>query len=167
MEIDLRPLSGNVGEKVSFDFQKEINSDRLREEVPWLQRIEKVSGTIENQGERFLLTGEIAFQISCVCDRCLKEVCRGEKISFSEEFFEGDSDQKDDMLHVEGNWVEIFPMVEDYLLLSLPSQRLCSEDCQGLCENCGCDLNEGSCECKKEEYNPKFGKLAILKDRLS
>lgn len=167
MKIDLRPLSGNIGEKVSFDFQEEINSDRLQEGAPWLKKIERVSGTIESQGERFLLTGEIAFQIFCICDRCLKEIHREETIPFSEKISEGEIGKKDDMLQIEGDWVEIFPMVEDYLLLSVPSQRLCTEDCQGLCENCGCDLNEGSCECKKEDYNPKFGKLAILKDRLS
>ena len=165
MEIDLHPISGNVGKKLSFRFQDEELSERLRSESPWLKSISSVSGIVKNQGERFSLEGEISYEIFCKCDRCLKEVSRIETMPFYEEVSE--EEQEQDNLRIQGENVDLSSLVEDYLLLSEPAQRLCEEECKGLCLNCGCDLNQTNCECKADEYNPKFGKLAFLKDRLS
>ena len=35
------------------------------------------------------------------------------------------------------------------LLLMLPTKMLCREDCKGLCDICGCNLNETTCDCRK------------------
>jgi len=32
--------------------------------------------------------------------------------------------------------------------LNLPMNPLCSADCQGLCPECGCDLNVEKCSCQ-------------------
>jgi uncharacterized protein len=37
--------------------------------------------------------------------------------------------------------------VVDAMLLAVPYQVLCREDCAGLCARCGADLNKGSCSC--------------------
>ena len=44
----------------------------------------------------------------------------------------------------------------EFLGLEVPYRYLCSEDCRGLCENCGADLNEGECSCPKKAKNPAF-----------
>ena len=168
MKIDLRPLSGNVSEKLSFEIPDEEISERLQTEAPWLKAILKISGVVENRGEEFTLDGEILYEVFCTCDRCVKEISRNEQVSFSEKFSEsGEENAKDGNIQVQGESIDLSSLVEDYLLLSVPSQRLCEEECLGLCLSCGCDLNQTSCECKTDEYNPKFGKLALLKDRLS
>ena len=33
------------------------------------------------------------------------------------------------------------------ILLELPTNILCSEDCKGLCPHCGVNLNESTCNC--------------------
>ena len=38
-------------------------------------------------------------------------------------------------------------VVREQVLLSLPGRTLCSEDCKGLCAQCGQNLNTGSCGC--------------------
>jgi uncharacterized protein len=43
--------------------------------------------------------------------------------------------------------VDITTDLRDFILLAVPSQRLCSEDCKGLCPYCGADLNEQTCTC--------------------
>jgi uncharacterized protein len=45
----------------------------------------------------------------------------------------------------------------------LPTKRLCSEDCKGLCPYCGKDLNEGRCDCEVDEIDPRFEVLKKLK----
>ncbi|MEG2076553.1 MAG: YceD family protein, partial [Victivallaceae bacterium] len=36
------------------------------------------------------------------------------------------------------------------MVLFLPINILCSDDCRGLCPHCGCDLNAESCDCEVE-----------------
>ena len=43
--------------------------------------------------------------------------------------------------------VDITNDLRDFILLAIPSRRLCSEDCKGLCPSCGVDLNEQKCAC--------------------
>ena len=47
--------------------------------------------------------------------------------------------------------------------LAQPLRSLCKEDCRGLCQICGADLNKKQCGCKKEEYiDPRWEKLTDL-----
>ena len=51
--------------------------------------------------------------------------------------------------------IDISPDMREDLLLHIPSFPLCSEECRGLCAQCGADLNKGSCHCEaKEKPNP-------------
>lgn len=48
----------------------------------------------------------------------------------------------------EGRTIDLDPMLYELLLLAQPTTYLCSEDCKGLCPQCGVNLNTGSCACK-------------------
>ena len=50
------------------------------------------------------------------------------------------------------------------VLLELPGKVLCSEDCKGLCCQCGKNLNEGSCTCEKKQIDPRLAVLSQLLD---
>ena len=50
-------------------------------------------------------------------------------------------------------------------VLALPLRYLCRSDCQGLCAQCGANLNEGACACEKPA-DPRMEKLAELKNKL-
>ncbi|MEE9432495.1 MAG: DUF177 domain-containing protein [Melioribacteraceae bacterium] len=55
----------------------------------------------------------------------------------------------------------------EFAQFSIPMKKLCDEDCNGLCSNCGINLNEKKCDCKNEETNPVWDKLLELKDKLN
>ena len=57
---------------------------------------------------------------------------------------------------------DIFPRVLEAVLLELPIRVLCREDCKGLCSACGANLNEGACDCPKEEPDPRWRDLRKL-----
>ena len=40
---------------------------------------------------------------------------------------------------------------------------LCSEDCQGLCPECGTNLNRGTCQCQRNWEDPRFAALKDLR----
>ena len=64
---------------------------------------------------------------------------------------------------IEDKKFDMLPVVEEEIMLEMPSRTLCKEDCRGLCQKCGKNLNEGDCDCDKKEVDPR---LAILKTLL-
>ena len=59
-------------------------------------------------------------------------------------------EEPDDQYHYQGNQLELASMLREHVILSAPMQPLCSEDCLGLCAQCGKNLNEGPCQCTVE-----------------
>ena len=55
----------------------------------------------------------------------------------------------------------------DELMLALPFRPLCSEDCKGICPDCGANLNETTCGCKVEKIDPRWSALSGLKEQFS
>jgi uncharacterized protein len=49
--------------------------------------------------------------------------------------------------------------LREQLVLQLPMQALCKDDCLGLCSTCGKNWNKGPCACRPE-YDRKPGALA-------
>ena len=65
-------------------------------------------------------------------------------------------EETDDQYHYQGNQLELAPMLREHVILSAPMQPLCSDDCLGLCAQCGKNLNEGPCQCAAEPPSPTF-----------
>lgn len=52
--------------------------------------------------------------------------------------------------------IDLGQLIWEVFITSLPGAVLCSDDCRGLCPQCGADLNEGPCGCGKESRDPRF-----------
>jgi uncharacterized protein len=61
------------------------------------------------------------------------------------------------------NELDLEPILEEQFYLSLPFQPLCQPDCQGICQTCGKNLNEGPCGCGVSTGVNPFGVLKKLK----
>lgn len=89
-----------------------------------------------------LVEGFAETAVSGICGRCLypieNEVVRTEKLTL---FF----DEIDNMEEL-----DISEDIRSEVLLVLPMNLLCDEDCAGLCPVCGADLNEEECDCQIE-----------------
>jgi len=60
--------------------------------------------------------------------------------------------------------LDVHAWARDALVLALPAQLLCEEDCLGLCPVCGSDLNAAGPEHAHErEPDPRWAKLSELK----
>jgi uncharacterized protein len=61
--------------------------------------------------------------------------------------------------------IDLTQMLQDNVVVNLPTKLLCREDCKGLCSHCGADLNVGNCGCGSEadEASP-FAGLSKLYD---
>lgn len=54
--------------------------------------------------------------------------------------------------------------VRQYTLAGAPMKPLCKDDCRGLCQDCGANLNERDCGCADKRNDSR---LQVLRDMLS
>jgi uncharacterized protein len=48
-------------------------------------------------------------------------------------------------------------------MMEIPLKPLCKEECLGLCNKCGADLNKGDCGCDRSDINFKMSVLKSFK----
>lgn len=58
-----------------------------------------------------------------------------------------------------GRTISLADQVWETLLSVLPVKFLCRDDCAGLCQSCGCDLNEEKCSCGVPDTDLRFEAL--------
>jgi len=88
-----------------------------------------------------LVTGRIGTRLKGRCGRCLEPVDCGIENAEVCLFYEM---PKEDEL-------DITEDVRAEMLLEIPMNLLCSEDCKGLCPHCGANLNPGPCKCQGDD----------------
>lgn len=59
--------------------------------------------------------------------------------------------------------IDLGEPIREELILSIEPYALCSPSCKGLCPQCGADLNVETCECVKEERDPRWDALRALR----
>lgn len=120
------------------------------------------SGQLVNMSGILKLDGRLKAEYTVKCYRCLKDINRGMSIDIKEDFLNPQTNTDDEAYIYKDNYVEIDRVLKDNIILNLPMKQVCVEDCKGLCEICGNDLNVKECNCKKEEpVNPR---MEILKN---
>ncbi|WP_373045250.1 YceD family protein [Vulgatibacter sp.] len=68
-----------------------------------------------------------------------------------------------DQVAYTGQELDLEPVVREQLLLALPMDALCTEDCKGLCQVCGGNLNESVCSCDRHVPDPRWAGLKDIK----
>ena len=98
------------------------------------------------------------------CDRCASSIDRVFTVPVSHTLVTSLNDEEnDELILVEDMHFELDPLVREDIFLTLPSKILCKEDCKGVCQFCGANLNEGQCSCKKP-VDPRLEALKQLLD---
>jgi uncharacterized protein len=74
---------------------------------------------------------------------------------------ESDAGQNLDITYISEDFIDLAAVVTEQLQLQVPFQPLCSQECKGICFQCGADLNAGRCACSKLA---KLTPFSVLKD---
>ncbi|WP_298211127.1 DUF177 domain-containing protein [Ferrimicrobium sp.] len=120
----------------------------------------RVDGRVEAVGEGLLVSLEVHAEYVGECVRCLGEM-HGELAGRSRELFiEGEDTEEH--YGFRGETLDLRAAVSDLCVLGLPPVPLCREDCKGLCQYCGADLNEGPCGCTDDSGDPRWAALDQL-----
>jgi len=118
------------------------------------------------------VSGSFSIVVGLSCSRCSDPVVLPLEDAFEIYFTPPDRALDEDLEltpaeldvgFLEGTKIDLLGLITENVLLSLPLQPLCREDCHGICPRCGANLNEASCNCHKEEIDPR---LALLKKLL-
>lgn len=68
-----------------------------------------------------------------------------------------------DLSYYSSDEIDLTPLVDEQIILALPTRPLCNEGCKGLCASCGTNLNQGSCDCATSTRDPRLAVLRTLK----
>lgn len=107
-----------------------------------------------------MVHGDITYPLRLTCYRCLAERSEVGTVRVRELIESVPDDDADYVL--EGDDVDLEPVVRDQVTLSLPLLPLCREECRGLCAVCGADLNRGACSGHDDESDSPFASLREL-----
>ncbi|MBV8602266.1 MAG: DUF177 domain-containing protein [Candidatus Eremiobacteraeota bacterium] len=93
------------------------------------------------------IQGTIDAEVVADCRRCLGEVRIPLHLDVDERVAAGEeADPFADGNVLVGERLDLGDLVRQLTVTALPMGALCSEDCPGLCPQCGRNLNEGRCD---------------------
>jgi uncharacterized protein len=119
---------------------------------------------VTRTAQGLLVQARMSAKTVCECVRCLENFQQPLDIDFTELYaFTPNSMTESGLLLPETGQIDLAPLVREEMLLAIPINPLCSEDCKGLCPVCGENLNETTCNHEDETIDPR---LAVLKTLL-
>ena len=121
----------------------------------------KIDGEISQKNGLVAIDYMIEARFIAECARCGKDTWQTIKVSgekyIADKSEEDEKDSGGDFYFTETDGIiELHDFIVEFLGIEVPYRYLCSDDCKGLCQKCGKDLNEGECSCPKKEKNPAF-----------
>ncbi len=124
----------------------------------------EVAGMISCDSDVLILTAKIKANLEMICQRCLDTFIYPIDIDIEERFTTNKSSEDTEAIVVMDDVLDIKEIVETSIISTLPIQRVCRNDCKGLCQECGCNLNDKTCSCLKEDIDIRFEALKGLFD---
>jgi len=116
--------------------------------------------------EGVLVTGTARAGLEGECARCLEPISDEIEVRFQELFVyddrEVDPDEELEVSKLQDDLVDLEPLLRDAVVLALPFQPLCEDDCPGLCVECGARLADDPDHTHGEPVDPRWAALATL-----
>jgi uncharacterized protein len=168
--FDVRTLGRRAGsmreDRRSVPAPAELGSDLIG--VPDGAPLE-LDVRLESVTEGVLITGTVTAKLRGECARCLDPLCDELVVEFVELFAYPDSTThettgEDEVHRIDGDHLDIEPVVRDSIVLGLPWTPLCRPDCAGLCVTCGGRLDDLPADHAHETLDPRWAALSALRD---
>lgn len=119
--------------------------------------------------EGILVSGSVRGRAVGECVRCLGEVVEDVDVSLTELYVYPEraaaaavaGDDEEDVHELEGDLIDLEPVLRDTVVPALPFQPLCRPDCPGLCSVCGARLADDP-DHSHETLDPRWSALSGL-----
>lgn len=120
---------------------------------------------LESVMEGVLVTGEFDVPVEGSCARCLEPIEDTLTLAVQELYaYEGSTteatSEEDEVRRLDGDYLDLEPLARDAVVLNLPLSPVCTEDCSGLCVDCGQRLDDLPADHAHEITDPRWAGLA-------
>lgn len=162
MILDIRRLFSAYDEPVEREFEADFSQEdfpgyRVPGKVPV-----RVSAVLE--GGLVILTLRETAEVEAECARCLDAIRQTFPIERTYDIRNGDwEDEEAELPFSPEGRLDVKELAREEILLEVPSVLLCSDDCLGLCPECG-QKRPCGCAPREVETDPR---LSVLKQLLS
>lgn len=112
---------------------------------------------LEALNDGIVVRGTIAAPWRRPCRRCLADLNDTARAEI-DELYQVELLDEEAYPIVDGQ-LDLAPMARQAALLELDDERLCREDCLGLCPKCGIDRNMETCDCDTEVKDHRWAAL--------
>ena len=167
MLINLTELFTREGKTNDYAVELDCREFQIPQGICPVSDSKPVTFYSENVGDRTLvLSGEAEFTLMIPCDRCLEPVEVPFQLSIERTLDMNLTDEErianlDEQPYLQGYNLDVDQLVRDELLLNLPMKVLCDEDCKGICNRCGANLNHETCDCDRSSLDPR---MSVIQD---
>ena len=148
-------INESVGYSRAFDFdlpQIDLEKERTASNLKGTIRFDRTQRGI-------LVTGTFTSGTENQCVRCLDDYTQTLQTEFTELYaFDDRTTTDSDLIVPEDGFIDLTPIVREYLLLDFPIKPLCKPDCAGLCPVCGKNHNQETCDCDTSSIDPRLAK---------
>jgi uncharacterized protein len=121
---------------------------------------------LESVMDGVLVSGVVTAPVSGECGRCLGDVSDTLAVRIQELFVYPEAstehDDEDEVAQLQGDLLDLTATLRDAVVLALPLNPLCTEDCQGLCTTCGERLDDLPEDHSHDQTDARWGALAGL-----
>jgi uncharacterized metal-binding protein YceD (DUF177 family) len=120
---------------------------------------------LESVMEGVLVSGDIDVPVTGSCARCLDPIEDTLSLDVQELYaYEGSTteatSEEDEVRRIEGDHLDLEPLARDTVVLALPLAPVCTEDCAGLCVDCGQRLDDLPADHAHEIVDARWAGLA-------
>ena len=162
-------ISSLENDTYNYDFEADIETIDLTKPLFGKYNTNVVLNKFDDQ---IILEASTTAGANFICDRCgtaFKQTVKSKyKMIYLLRSIEGGEEEINiTYLAPDTHVIDISKDVRDYMILSTPMKRLCTEDFKGLCAKCGVDLNEKQCDCEDAEIDDRWKVLLELKNKLN
>lgn len=118
---------------------------------------------LESVMEGVLVTGTAGVVLAGECVRCLDPISDLLTVDLQELYlYDGEEADDEETSRMDGELLDLTPVVRDAVVLSLPQNPLCMPDCPGLCPECGLRLADAPDHSHGEQLDPRWSALRAL-----
>lgn len=147
MKLNIRQVFNIVGERKTLDLKIPLQELESIHGFTFSTPV-SIKGEIYNRADVVNLEFTITCKLSLLCDRCLTPFEREYSYNFKHTVVRSATkNQDDEYIIADGDFIDVTDIAICDLLLQLPMKILCKDDCKGLCQHCGANLNDGDCGC--------------------
>jgi uncharacterized protein len=124
---------------------------------------------------RYRVKGHLGGDLEVMCSRCLEPFTMPVAAEFdlgyvsrTENVGEGEREVEEDDLGTafySDDQIDLEQLIVEQFQLAMPMKPLCSDDCKGLCPQCGTNLNMETCGCSRQWTDPRLAALKELAEK--